>query len=54
MAAGAGAAGLHMAEQMRTGVEVLSQSQARQHRGAAGMEQGRHSALLRVRLDGGW
>jgi hypothetical protein len=54
VAAGAGAAGLHMTDQMRTEVEVLSQIAARQHRGAAGMEQGRHGALLSVRLDGGW
>ena len=54
VAAGAGAAGLPKAEQMRTGVEVLSQSPPRQHRAAAGMEQGRHGALLSLRPDGGW
>ena len=53
VAAGAGAAELPMSEQMRTGVEALSQSPARQHRAAAGMEQGWHGALLRLRLDGG-
>ncbi len=54
VAAGTGAAGLSMTDQMRTQVEELSQSAARQHRAAAGIEQGRHGALLSVRLHGGW
>ncbi len=53
VAAGAGAAGLSMTDQMRTEVEEPSQSAARQHRAAAGIEQGRHGALLSVRLEGG-
>ena len=48
---GAGGGCLSMADQMRTEVEVLSPP--RQHRAADGMEQGRHGALLGLRLYGG-